>query len=126
MTDTANASDDPGTPVERRPDTWQERAGVALVMGWASHAREPYATDLLVALMREHREVHFVVAFDGFFYDAADVEGGDQSCTLSLWAVARRADSYAASYVRHAKERAPAFVSAWIDGWRTRAACRGS
>jgi hypothetical protein len=103
---------------ERSTAPWQTAAGLHLIGQWATYAREPYANDLLVALMREFTDCTFVVAFDGFFYNAADVEDGDQLCTLSLFVRARREDDCAQDYVRFAKEHAYPFMRAWIAGWR--------
>lgn len=114
---------------EVEPTYWNpHEAGLALVCGWAFHAREPYACDLLLALMAEFQNVFFVVAFDGFFYDPKDAESYEegQLCTLSLFAAARRArgSSYAQADLEHAKARAPGFIRAWVAGWRAR--CPGS
>lgn len=97
-------------------DLWWQRAGVEYVCSWHEHARQPYANELLLALMRRFSDVMFVVGFDGFIRDVSDCRGGDQLCTLLLYASPVRSD--ARPYLRQNIESAQAYIASWLDGWR--------
>lgn len=93
-------------------DLWWQRAGVEYVCSWHEHARQPYANELLLALMRRFSDVMFVVGFDGFIPNPSE----DQLRTLTLYASPVRSSDRA--YLQSNIERARAYMDAWVHGWR--------